>query len=82
MAGGIQAIMKELTKGGFLDLTRSSPAPAGRSVRTWRACVNRNPEVVRPLDNPYSQTGGIAVLWGNIAKERLRCQAAALSRRK
>ena len=30
--------------------------------------VNRNPEVVRPLENPYSQTGGIAVLWGNIAK--------------
>ncbi len=32
-------------------------------------CVNRNPEVIRPLDNPYSQTGGLAVLTGNLAPD-------------
>ena len=41
----------------------------GRTVgENLEGVVNRNPEVVRPLENPYSQTGGIAVLWGNIAK--------------
>ncbi len=67
MAGGVPAIMKELTKGGFLDL--SLITCTGRTVgENLEGVVNRNPEVVRPLENPYSQTGGIAVLWGNIAK--------------
>ena len=67
MAGGVPAIMKELTKGGFLDL--SLITCTGKTVgENLEGVVNRNPEVVRPLENPYSQTGGIAVLWGNIAK--------------
>ena len=66
-AGGVYAVMKELTKGGFLDL--SLITCTGRTVgENLEGVVNRNPEVVRPLENPYSQTGGIAVLWGNIAK--------------
>lgn len=67
MAGGVPAIMKELTKRDFLDL--SLITVTGKTVgENLEGVVNKNPEVVRPLENPYSQTGGIAVLWGNIAK--------------
>ena len=65
MAGGVPAIMKELTKRDFLDL--SLITCTGKTVgENLEGVVNKNPEVVRPLENPYSQTGGIAVLWGNI----------------
>ena len=37
-------------------------------------CVNKNPEVIRPIDNPYSQTGGLAVLKGNLAPDGRRCK--------
>ena len=58
---------KELTKRDFLDL--SLITCTGKTVgENLEGVVNKNPEVVRPLENPYSQTGGIAVLWGNIAK--------------
>ena len=67
MAGGVPAIMKELTKRDFLDL--SLITCTGKTVgENLEGVVNKNPEVVRPLENPYSQTGGIAVLRGNIAK--------------
>ena len=67
MAGGVPAIMKELTKRGLLDL--SLITATGRTVgENLEGVVNKNPEVVRPLESPYSETGGIAVLWGNIAK--------------
>ena len=67
MAGGVPAIMKELTKRDLLDL--SLITATGRTVgENLEGVVNKNPEVVRPLENPYSETGGIAVLWGNIAK--------------
>ncbi len=67
MAGGVPAIMKELTKCDFLDLTL--PTVTGKTVgENLEGVVNRNEHVIRPLENPYSQTGGIAVLWGNIAK--------------
>ena len=66
-AGGVPAIMKELTKRHFLDL--SLITCTGKTVgENLEGVVNRNPEVVRPLEQPYSETGGIAVLWGNIAK--------------
>ena len=66
-AGGVPAIMKELTKRDFLDL--SLVTCTGKTVgENLEGVVNRNPEVVRPLEQPYSETGGIAVLWGNIAK--------------
>lgn len=66
MAGGVPAIMKELTKRDS-STRRSSPC-TGKTVGENEGVVNKNPEVVRPLENPYSQTGGIAVLWGNIAR--------------
>ena len=66
-AGGVPAIMKELTKRDFLDL--SLITCTGKTVgENLEGVVNRNPEVIRPLEQPYSETGGIAVLWGNIAK--------------
>ncbi len=67
LAGGVPAIMKELTKRGLLDL--SLITATGKTVgENLENVKNRNPEVVRPLEKPYSETGGIAVLWGNIAK--------------
>lgn len=67
MAGGVPAIMKELTKRGLLNL--SLMTATGKTVgENLEGVVNRNPVVVRPLEDPYSETGGIAVLWGNIAR--------------
>ncbi len=65
-AGGVYAVMNELDRKGLLytDLITVT----GKTVRENIAgCVNRNPEVIRPIDNPYSATGGIAVLKGNLA---------------
>ena len=68
MAGGIPAVMKELTKRDLLDLTLITAT--GKMVgENLEGVVNKNPEVIRPIENPYSQTGGIAVLWGNIAEK-------------
>lgn len=65
-AGGIYAVMNELNKKGLLytDLITATGKTVGENIQ---GCVNRNPEVIRPIDNPYSQTGGIAVLKGNLA---------------
>lgn len=66
-AGGVPVIMHELTKRNFLDT--SLITCTGKTVgENLEGVVNKNPEVVRPIENPYSETGGIAVLWGNIAK--------------
>ena len=66
-AGGVPAIMHELTKRNFLDTSLINAALdcVGENLE---GVQNKNPEVVRPIENPYSETGGIAVLWGNIAK--------------
>lgn len=67
-AGGVYAVMNELDKKGLLytDL----PTVTGKTVKeNISGCVNRNPEVIRPIDNPYSETGGIAVLKGNLAPD-------------
>ena len=67
-AGGIPAVLTELAKGGFIDT--SLLTVTGNTVAEKIAgSVNKNPVVIRPIENPYSPTGGIAVLWGNIAKE-------------
>ena len=59
--------MHELTKRDLLDL--SLITATGKTVgENLQGVVNKNPEVVRPIENPYSETGGIAVLWGNIAE--------------
>ena len=67
-AGGVYAVMAELGKAGLLDTTCLTCT--GKSVAENLAGVeNRNPEVIRPLENPYSSTGGIAVLKGNLAPD-------------
>lgn len=67
MAGGVPAIMKELTKRNMLNL--SLVTVTGKTVgENLEGVVNKNPKVIRPIEEPYSETGGIAVLWGNIAK--------------
>lgn len=67
-AGGVPAVMAELAKEGLLDT--SLLTVTGKTVAENLASVqNRDPEVIRPISNPYSKTGGIAVLWGNIARE-------------
>lgn len=66
-AGGIPAVMAELAKGGKIDT--SLLTVTGRTVNENIAkAKNRNKKVIRPIEEPYSQTGGIAVLWGNLAK--------------
>lgn len=67
-AGGIPAVMSELVKRDFLDL--SLITATGKTVgENLEGVTNKNPEVIRPIDNPYSENGGIAVLWGNLAQE-------------
>lgn len=66
-AGGIPAVMAELAKGGKIDT--SLPTCTGGTVAdNIQGAKNKNPNVIRPIENPYSETGGIAVLWGNIAR--------------
>ena len=67
-AGGVYAVMKELTKKGLLDT--SVLTCTGKSLEeNLEGVVNRNPELIRPIENPYSADGGIAVLKGNLAPE-------------
>ena len=67
-AGGVYAVMNELNKKNLLytDLITVTGKTVGENIA---GRVNRNPEVIRPIDNPYSETGGIAVLKGNIAPD-------------
>jgi dihydroxy-acid dehydratase len=67
-AGGVYAVMNELSKKGLLntDLITVTGKTVGENIKD---CINQNPEVIRPIDNPYSQTGGIAVVKGNLAPD-------------
>ena len=60
-AGGIYAVMNELNKKGLLytDLMTVTGKTVGENIKN---CVNKDTETIRPIDNPYSETGGIAVL--------------------
>ena len=65
-AGGIYAVMNEISKKGLLNL--DCMTVTGKTVgENIRGCANKNPDVIRPVENPYSQTGGIAILRGNLA---------------
>lgn len=67
-AGGVQAVMAQQAQLGLLDL--SLPTVTGKTVgENLAGAENKNPEAIRPVDAPYSPTGGIAVLWGNIAAD-------------
>ncbi|KOA21476.1 dihydroxy-acid dehydratase [Clostridium homopropionicum DSM 5847] len=67
-AGGIYAVMNEINKLGLLntDLITCTGKTVAENIK---ACYNKNPEVIRPVENPYSSTGGIAVLKGNLAPD-------------
>ncbi len=65
-AGGVAAVMKELTKKDLLDL--GVMTVSGRTLgENLEGVENHDPETIRPLENPYSEQGGIAVLTGNLA---------------
>ena len=67
-AGGVYAVMKELADVGLLNL--DCMTVTGKTIgENIKNAVNRNPEVIRPIDNPYSKTGGLAVLKGNLAPD-------------
>ena len=67
-AGGIYAVMNEIAKLGLLNL--DCMTVTGKTVgENIKGCVNKNPKVIRPVENPYSKTGGIAVLRGNLAPD-------------
>ena len=67
-AGGVHAVMNQLSELGLLheDCMTVTGKTVGENIK---GCVNKNPEVIRPLDNPYSKTGGLAVLKGNLAPD-------------
>ncbi len=67
-AGGVYAVMNELCKKDLLytDLITVTGKTVAENIK---GCINMDPEVIRPIDNPYSQTGGIAVLKGNLAPD-------------
>lgn len=67
-AGGVYAVMAELNKKGLLNT--SCMTVTGKTVaENLVGSVNRDPQVIRPIEQPYSETGGIAVLKGNLAPE-------------
>ena len=67
-AGGVYAVMNELTKLNLLNLDVMTVT--GKTVgENIKGCINKNPEVIRPVENPYSKTGGLAVLRGNLAPD-------------
>ena len=67
-AGGVYAVMNELTKKNLLhlDCMTVNGTTIGENIKN---CLNKNPEVIRPVENPYSETGGIAILKGNLAPD-------------
>ena len=77
-AGGIYAVMNEISKLGLLNL--DCMTVTGKTVgENIKDCVNKNPEVIRTIDNPYSKTGGIAVLRGNLAPDSCVVKRSAVA---
>ncbi|MGM0432779.1 MAG: dihydroxy-acid dehydratase [Spirochaetota bacterium] len=78
-AGGVQAVMRELSKKDLLNLTL--PTVTGKSVgENILKADNLNTEVIRPIDNPWSPTGGIAVLKGNVAPDGAVVKQSAVAK--
>ena len=77
-AGGIYAVMKEIADIGLLhtDLMTVTGKTVAENIKD---AVNLNPEVIRPTDNPYSKTGGIAVLRGNLAPDSCVVKRSAVA---
>lgn len=77
-AGGIYAVLKELSRKDLLhlDVMTVTGHTLGENIAS---AENRNPEVIRPVDNPYSETGGLAILWGNLAEDGCVVKRAAVA---
>nr|WP_312580064.1 dihydroxy-acid dehydratase [Sedimentibacter sp.] len=77
-AGGVYAVMNELNKKGLIktDLITCTGLTVGENIK---GCENKDTEVIRPIENPYSQTGGIAVLKGNLAPDSCVVKRSAVS---
>ena len=77
-AGGIYAVMNEINKLGLLhtDCITVTGKTVGENIKN---CINLNPEVIRPVENPYSETGGIAVLKGNLAPDSCVVKRSAVA---
>ncbi|MEL7606390.1 MAG: dihydroxy-acid dehydratase [Sedimentibacter saalensis] len=77
-AGGVYAVMNELNKKGLLktDLITCTGKTIAENIE---GCVNLDPEVIRPIENPFSQTGGIAVLKGNLAPDTCVVKRSAVA---
>jgi len=77
-AGGVYAVMNELAKKGLLNLNLITAT--GKTVgENIEDSINLNPEVIRPIENPYSQTGGIAILKGNLAPDTAVVKRSAVA---
>lgn len=78
-AGGVAAVMKEISKKGLLDT--SLITITGQTIEeNLKTVFNKNPEVIRPVENPYSETGGIAVLKGNLAPDSCVVKRSAVAK--
>ncbi len=67
-AGGVYAVLNELNKKNLIH-TDCMTCTGKTVAENIAGCINKDPEIIRPIDNPYSKTGGIAVLKGNLAKD-------------
>ena len=77
-AGGVYAVLNELSKKDLINL--DCMTVTGKTVgENIKNCINRAPEIIRPIDNPYSETGGIAVLKGNLAPDRCVVKRSAVA---
>ena len=77
-AGGIYAVLKELSKKDLLHL--DTMTVTGKTLgENIKDAVNLNPEIIRPIDDPYSQTGGLAILRGNLAPDGCVVKRAAVA---
>lgn len=77
-AGGVYAVLNELTKKNLIhtDIMTVTGKTLGENIQ---GCINKNPDIIRPIDNPYSPTGGIAVLKGNLAPDRCVVKRSAVA---
>lgn len=77
-AGGVYAVLNELTKKNLIhtDTMTVTCKTLGENIQ---GCINKNPDIIRPIDNPYSPTGGIAVLKGNLAPDRCVVKRSAVA---
>lgn len=78
-AGGIYAVLNELTKKNLLH-TDVMTVTGKTMAENIKGCINKNPDIIRPIDQPYSETGGIAVLKGNLAPDRCVVKRSAVAK--